>query len=220
MTLLSKLGDYGPVIFGVAFIAPLVAQSQPVAGVGQGHHTVDQTEPGIGHLGDAAALCGIVVEQDYLVGDGHGPGGPGDDGLLLEQLRHSEQPQPVEQDFHMAPRDQEDRARTQLPGNLASVLGNDAVIDGIQAGVERIQQAADSAQVLSIQGTQCAHGGAPLVLHQVRATRLQLKLTHRSHGVIEPAPIEALHFAQPLLSFPIGLMEHRIPGKDVLGPTI
>ena len=31
MTILKKLGDYGPVFFGIAFIAPLVTQSLDAA---------------------------------------------------------------------------------------------------------------------------------------------------------------------------------------------
>jgi hypothetical protein len=31
MTLLKQLGDYGPVLFGIGFVAPLIAQSMDAA---------------------------------------------------------------------------------------------------------------------------------------------------------------------------------------------
>ena len=31
MTLLNRLGDYGPVFFGIGFVAPLIAQSMDAA---------------------------------------------------------------------------------------------------------------------------------------------------------------------------------------------
>ena len=196
-------------------------QAQTLAGMGQGQESMVKTESNVENLGVARALRRVVVEQHDPATKAHGPGRPGENRQLAEQLAEVEKAHPVEQNRHMAASNADRCRAPQQSGNFGAVPSDRRPPARRPTFLEFAVHRRDPFEVLLIEQAYRFDRLAPRRLEQgVVAIFPAHQLAGGFEGEFEAEAVEPLQRLQTILACPVGFEKLGIFGENLVRPRM